>query len=279
MSSYRKSPVYFFSVNRAPPNVSMDEFKAQIESVTAQGLQFQRTAKTTRKCDLATIPLSSIIMNNTMDDYVKAAGLPNPRPIILTKTELYEERELKEESEVLKHPALATDSDIDVSMFFAHANIMFERQSSVTSTKRAHCLAILELPEDRSAEECEKRLDVLLDRFMKRPVVQKNILKFSLVSPWLAPSLSSLGVSHRIWKFRPTQDSSMNDSLREEGWHRLGKHTLIIHGEYASQQDLMEALDVTDPTLAELIVEAVKDFDTPGTTGFSADVVTKLEQK
>ncbi|KAJ7606324.1 hypothetical protein FB45DRAFT_1041356 [Roridomyces roridus] len=271
-SSHQKAPVYHIAIHRAGPDVSMDEFKTNMRVLADKWLNLPQSKKFARSCDL-------IFMNNMMDGYVKVAGLPDSRPIFIGKGE-YENAEsitevsvhqimnstvkpsdyllqlnkLPETVKYFKHPEYHADRD--VTTFVASADIKFERQSNLASANRAHCLAVLEVPEGRSAEECERRLDLLLDRFLKRPVVQKNVLKLTLLR----------------------QDSSMNHSLHEVGIFRFTKHTLIIHGEYANQQDLMETMNVTEASLQELIVEALKDFNTSRTTGFGADVITILEK-
>ncbi|KAJ7636680.1 hypothetical protein FB45DRAFT_907085 [Roridomyces roridus] len=219
--------IYHICIHRADPDVSMDEFRTNMMTLADEWRKLPQAQKLAHSFDF-------VFMNNMMDAYVKAAGLPDPRPILIGKLEC-ELHKLPEIVKFLQHREYRTDRD--VSLFTANADIKFEKQSSLAPANRAHCLAI------------SRRLDLLLDRFLERPAVQKNLLKLTLLC----------------------QDSSMNESLHEVGAFRFTRH---IHSSFTentryNQQDLMEVsryrLSLRNTNLTSLLDDECCRGVSPGT--------------
>ncbi|KAJ7628827.1 hypothetical protein FB45DRAFT_1059510 [Roridomyces roridus] len=247
--SYRKDRVHWIGIHKLLPNVAVDDFKNRLELLVTKSLGFPVVQNL--------IQLDFIISNNVLDNYVEAAGLPAPRPIVLSRGEYATRDHVVQIAEdpgvqllVQQAPELKTGQNL--SVLVADSMVLMDKESQTNSNNRVHRFVIHEVPDGVAPQECEKKLAAISERFNKLAVFQKNVLRRTV----FATSVDNL------------------DSAMHQLDFQIAKHAFIYHAEYENRDTMIELVNSAE--YKQALAEMKKICNV---TMFCADIVsTKLNE-
>ncbi|KAJ7628829.1 hypothetical protein FB45DRAFT_1028895 [Roridomyces roridus] len=247
-SSYRKDRVHWISIHNKLPNVTVDDFKGRRELLVKEHINIPVVQENLVKLDF-------IISNNMLDDYIKAAGLPAPSPVILLSGECATRDHVVQITDdpgvqalVQQFPELRPGRN--VSVLVADSKVLLDKESHISPSNRVHRFAMLEVPEGVAPHDCEAKLDALSNRFTKLALVQKNVLRRTVLA---------------------TSVDNLDSAMRQLNVQLAKLPTFIIQEEYETQSNMMELLNSAE--YKQILVEIKKIFST---SIFCADVITML---
>ncbi|KAJ7916245.1 hypothetical protein B0H13DRAFT_2323523 [Mycena leptocephala] len=249
MSSVRKDRYFCLQVHKAPPQLSKKEFEASVHAHMSEWFALPVLSDNV-------LTLNTILSNELLDGYARAAGMPTPRPTAL----LFGEHERQDlitavlrapAAQELRERAEAYKSGSALYVFNGEIITKIDRPGP---KNRAHGFAILHVPEGQSQEQYERTLGAISDRLMALPVAQNGVLRY------------------RVWR----KDDSMDDHVRALGVPTSGAASFILHVEYENQDRLLQIAN--DAVIQKILAEAVQDLNLAEASYFCADITTLVER-
>ncbi|KAJ7628843.1 hypothetical protein FB45DRAFT_1004312 [Roridomyces roridus] len=218
-SSYNKDRVYWIVINRAPAHLSYQDWKGELEYSMTHWLDIPLVQDTTVKFE-------NIAANIVLDDPAKAWGSPMTRAIPSNVFLMeYKSRDdmVKSANDPLVQSTLSTfpesNPDRRATVFVGEAKTIIDKKASSNIRNNVHYFDICEVPTGGVPEECEKKLDVLVERFTSLPIAQKSLLKYTMYR----------------------QDSSMDAiNTTQLKVHHGPEYTFIFHKEFENEDDMIE---------------------------------------
>ncbi|KAJ7777624.1 hypothetical protein DFH07DRAFT_12626 [Mycena maculata] len=215
MSSYRTDRFVGVTICKAPPHLSPEEFKTSMEELMARWRALPAVKNHVLQNEM-------ILSNDLLDAHAKAAGMPDPRPTALITGEYESEAQLfaitrDPETQNMVRSAEQYRAERDVCALWAEVMTKIDKPGS---KDRIHAVGILNVPQDQSPEEHERRFEDVLDRLVALPATQKCVLKCT------------------VWR----QNQNVDNEIVQAVGIPTPQRTFIIRFEYESQDRMMEVL-------------------------------------
>ncbi|KAJ7925606.1 hypothetical protein B0H13DRAFT_1863062 [Mycena leptocephala] len=231
------------------------------------------------------LSLNIILLDELLDGYASAAGMPNPRPTAILCGEF---QRCVAESGFADGPSSACGSNAIFNPpthpeAGPHSRKLRRRSSRGKERKYIN-------PEARSTsstaislrrsinpvrktgpmgEQYEHTLGAISDRPMAFPIAQNGVLRSS------------------VWR----KDDSMDAHVRAFGFATSGAASFILHVEYEKQDSLLKVIPLSaggteltpsqiasDAGIQKILAEAVQDLNLVEASYFGADVITLVER-
>ncbi|KAJ7925595.1 hypothetical protein B0H13DRAFT_2314391 [Mycena leptocephala] len=232
--SVRKDRYFCLQVHKAPPQLSKKEFETSVHAHISEWFALPVLSDNA-------LSLNIILLNELLDKYASAAGMPKPRPTAMLCGEFQRPDHI---AAVLRAPALREREGVykSGSALYLFNGDIITKIDKPGPNNRAHGFATLKVPEGQSQKQYERTLGAISGRLVALPIAQNDVL-------------SGAG------------------AMRAYGFATSGAASFILHVEYENQDTLLK---MASDAGIQILAEAVQDLNLAEASYFGANVITLL---